>query len=174
MHGAIPPPPELESMLDQASLLVPGLDKSAVLLSLALLQTSRRVLSAFAHHLERYGTTQARFATLLALLLDPESLWTPARLAERAQVTPASMTAIVDGLVRDGLVARRDHAHDRRKKLVEITPAGAQAMARMLPDHFQRLSDAFSSVSPAQRAASTALFTSVSVALDALVGAEET
>jgi DNA-binding MarR family transcriptional regulator len=50
-------------------------------------------------------------------------------LAEAAAVAPPTATRMLDGLVRDGLVTRRTSAEDRRCVLIELTPAGRDALA---------------------------------------------
>lgn len=49
---------------------------------------------------------------------------TPSDIAERLQITTASVTELVDRLQRDDLVSRLPHPTDRRKLLVTLTPDG--------------------------------------------------
>ena len=53
-------------------------------------------------------------------------------LADALGVAPPSVTALVDSAERRGLVARHDHATDRRRRLIELTPHGS-ALASCLP-----------------------------------------
>ena len=55
-------------------------------------------------------------------------------------VTRAHVTRLVDGLERDGLVARSASEHDRRTILVHITPAGRQRLEAAVPHHVAHLS----------------------------------
>lgn len=50
-------------------------------------------------------------------------------LADRLAVRPPSVTAVVDGLVSRGLVARRHAEEDRRRVAHELTPAGRSVLA---------------------------------------------
>jgi DNA-binding MarR family transcriptional regulator len=67
---------------------------------------------------------------------------TMSALAEAEQVRPPTMTRLVDGLERRGLVRRVSHAEDGRVQLVEATAAGkrllqkgrARRVARLLHD----------------------------------------
>ena len=55
-------------------------------------------------------------------ILDQEGAMTAGHLAQRARLSPAAMTTLLDRLERKGLARRvRDEA-DRRKVLVEVTP----------------------------------------------------
>ena len=47
-----------------------------------------------------------------------------ARSAARLQVHPTSVTNLIDGLERSGLVRREPHEHDRRTTLAAITEVG--------------------------------------------------
>jgi DNA-binding MarR family transcriptional regulator len=60
---------------------------------------------------------------------------TPSELAERLQITTASVTELVDRLQRNGLVARIPHPTDRRKLLVTLTPDG-ERKSGLLQDRF--------------------------------------
>ena len=76
----------------------------------------------------------------------------PRRLGELAQamdVAPRSMTSKVDQAEADGLVRRVPDPDDRRATLVELTPAGRQALADVwaqrdvgMRRRLERLSDA--------------------------------
>ncbi|MBN9033032.1 MAG: MarR family transcriptional regulator [Rhizobiales bacterium 63-7] len=74
------------------------------------------------HHL-----SEGKFVLLFLLRDRPEGL-APHELAERAGVTRATITGLVDGLERDGFLARHDVKGDRRKVSVRLTAKG-QAMA---------------------------------------------
>jgi MarR family transcriptional regulator, organic hydroperoxide resistance regulator len=51
-------------------------------------------------------------------------------LAEAAAVAAPTATRMLDGLDRDGLVTRTPSATDRRCVVVELTPAGREALTR--------------------------------------------
>ena len=71
------------------------------------------------------GLSMAQYRALARLLDEPEL---PAgRLAEAADVQPGSMTQMLDGLERDGMVERRRSDADRRVVTVRLTPEGRRA-----------------------------------------------
>jgi DNA-binding MarR family transcriptional regulator len=53
-------------------------------------------------------------------------------LADELGLTPRNVTALVDGLEADDLVARRPHPSDRRATIVELTAGGAVAADAVL------------------------------------------
>jgi DNA-binding MarR family transcriptional regulator len=66
---------------------------------------------------------------------------TPAELAEKAGVTRATMTGLIDTLEKDGLARRETDPNDRRTVLVRLTPAGEALLESTLPDYFRCVSD---------------------------------
>lgn len=70
---------------------------------------------------------------VLAILDGAGGPLTPSTIAERAVVTSASVTSLLDTLERRQLLARRPHPADRRKVLVELTDEGRAVVDRFLP-----------------------------------------
>jgi DNA-binding MarR family transcriptional regulator len=87
-------------------------------LRIAVMRLGRRM------RLERGGSdvTDGQLSALFVLAkYGPQGLGS---LSEFERVTPPSMSRTVGGLEGDGLVTRTASADDRRKVLIEITPAG--------------------------------------------------
>jgi DNA-binding MarR family transcriptional regulator len=66
-----------------------------------------------------------------------EAPMTLREVAHAAEVDPSAATVAIDRLERRGLVQRRAHPDDKRRKLVHLTDAGLQAAAtaqRILTD----------------------------------------
>ena len=64
---------------------------------------------------------------------------TMSRLAEAEQVRPPTITRLVDGLERRGLVRRVSHAEDGRIQLVEATVAGKRLLEKGRAHRVDRL-----------------------------------
>jgi DNA-binding MarR family transcriptional regulator len=75
------------------------------------------------------GRGSGRVKSLLWLTEGPLSL---SGLAEATGVDAPYATLIVDSLEQRGLVERQPDPADRRRKLVTLTPAGRDAVARVL------------------------------------------
>ena len=84
----------------------------------------------------RFATTLPRFDLMAALERAPDGL-SMGDLSRRLMVTGGNVTAIVDSLERDGLVARRSPASDRRTSYVALTSRGRAAFAAMAREHEQ-------------------------------------
>lgn len=79
-----------------------------------------------AEHLAGSGVNGRELAVLL--LLDGHGPESQQQAAARLGVDRTSMVGLLDGLEGKGLVARRPDAGDRRRNVVELTPAGAEAL----------------------------------------------
>ncbi len=87
-----------------------------------------------AHRLQAHGLSEGRFVILVVLLAAGEAL-APHDLAARIGVTRATMTGLLDGLERGGLVARRRNRHDRRSVNIALTAAGRDLAERVNEEH---------------------------------------
>ena len=57
----------------------------------------------------------------------------PSVIAERLLITTGSVTSLLDNLEKRGLIRRLPHPEDRRKLLIEITPAAQAIVDELLP-----------------------------------------
>lgn len=57
----------------------------------------------------------------------------PKVIADRLLVTTGSMTSLLDNLEKRGLIRRHPHPEDRRKLLIDITPAARPIVDDLLP-----------------------------------------
>jgi len=72
-------------------------------------------------------------------------------LADELGLTPRNMTALVDAMEQEGLVARRAHPTDRRAVLVELTPTGLRTADELLEPRIGELTALFDELTPAER-----------------------
>jgi DNA-binding MarR family transcriptional regulator len=72
-------------------------------------------------------------------------------LGDELGLTPRNMTALVDAMEQEGLVARRSHPTDRRAVLVELTPAGLRTADELLEPRIGELTALFDELEPAER-----------------------
>jgi DNA-binding MarR family transcriptional regulator len=72
------------------------------------------------------GVTPSRLNVLI--LLHEEGPQKMGDIAKRARIAARSVTTLVDCLERDGLARRVKHPTDRRATMIELTPAGTEAV----------------------------------------------
>ncbi len=134
--------PRYECLLEGARRF-PELDPSACEVYLHLLRAGDEAFRSCGEPLEAHGISPGRFTVLMLLLRNRDDacggVLTPAELAERAGVTRATMTGLIDTLERDGLVRREPDPNDRRMTPVTLTPAGDAVLQRVVPAYFQRM-----------------------------------
>jgi len=75
---------------------------------------------------DRFGLSEGRFQILVRLHHQPNGRFTMGELAEMLDITPRTVTGLVDNLERDGLVKRVDDPADRRSVYAELTEQGRQ------------------------------------------------
>lgn len=114
------------------------LDIASVETCLAFLSTTADVYAALHVHFARHGLSMGKFTLLMQLFQADEQGLTPSECAERAGVTRATITGLLDGLERDGWVKRQHYLADRRMLSVLLTDKGQKLLSQMLPDHFCR------------------------------------
>jgi len=119
----------------------PELDIASVEACLAFLRTTADVQGALETHFARYNLSMGKFTLLMQLLQADKQGLTPSECAGRSGVTRATITGLLDGLERDGLVERQPFPDDRRMLSVHLTEKGRNLLTQMLPDHFCRTTE---------------------------------
>ena len=76
----------------------------------------------------------------------------PSVIADRLLVTTASVTSLLDNLEKRGLIRRLPHPEDRRKLLIDITPAAQDIVDHLLPSMHARERDVMdATLSPSEQ-----------------------
>jgi DNA-binding MarR family transcriptional regulator len=91
----------------------------------------RAFVKALAGELASHGLLTAQWS-VLRILWDIEGL-TQVELADRMRVEKASLTGVLDGMERAGLIKRSRNADDRRKINITLTAQGRRLKAEVLP-----------------------------------------
>jgi len=115
-----------------------------------LLSLSRAIDQDCAHRLAPLGLSEGRFV-LLFLLQGAEQPLSPHQLAERAGVTLATITGLLDGLARDALLERHPDPDDRRRVNVRLTAAGEALAVQLFDQHTQWIGGLFADLSDQER-----------------------
>jgi DNA-binding MarR family transcriptional regulator len=91
----------------------------------------RAFVKALADELEPHGILSAQWS-VLRILWDIEGL-TQVELAERMRVEKASLTGVLEGMERRGLILRVRNEDDRRKINITLTAQGRRLKSQLLP-----------------------------------------
>ncbi len=116
----------------------PDLDPLACEVYLTLRHVGDTLKSAQEQRLTAEGISLGRFVVLAVLDRMPEQPLPASELAEAAGVTKQTVTSLLDGLERDGLVTRHPCVADRRSVRVRLEPAGRAVLERVLPGMYRR------------------------------------
>lgn len=117
----------------------PDADITAVSSFLHLLRVATDLSVALDNCLSRHGLLQGRWWVLILLMREESKTATPSMLAEKAGVTRATMTGLIDGLEQSGLIERMYDKQDRRSIQIRLTDAGQAKLDVVMPDYYRRL-----------------------------------
>lgn len=126
-------------------------DVSSVETMLTFLRTASEVQHAIYDKLEEHGLSRGKFTVLLIIYQDGENGIYPSEIAEKAEVSRATVTGLLDRLERDGIVERRTDEYDGRMSNVRLTKKGIAMLEAILPAHFLRVSKLMSHLSEQER-----------------------
>ena len=98
--------------------------------------TEKAVDHYFASH---HKFSRARYLILMVLIHCEDKHMTPHEIAKHLNVTRGNMTGLIDGLVKEGLVTKRQDKVDRRQVWIEATAKANKTLDQILPDYFKTL-----------------------------------
>lgn len=162
-HGA----PTLDQARRQIARYGLKADPQAMLVAARLMAAGARLGQAGEVHFGRFGLSTGRYR-LLADLEDHGGEKSPSQLAESLGVSRATVTGLVDGLEREGLVARRPSIEDGRRNVVILTARGAQRLRDLAPEHYARMQAMVGGLSVEERTTFLDLLARVVEGIDAL------
>ncbi len=129
--------------------LVPG-DLLAHRALESLLRAEASVRRRLSADLEREGLSATGFSVLVVLTTAGGELELRA-LRLRLRTSKANATEVVTTLEQRRLVVRRRLAADRRAATVAVTPAGAEIVDRLFPEHTERVAATFAVLDEAEK-----------------------
>lgn len=117
----------------------PDADISAVSGFLHLLRVATDLSIALDACLSKHQLLQGRWWVLILLMREASKTSMPSVLAEKAGVSRATMTGLIDGLEQSGLVERVYTKDDRRSIQIKLTDAGQDKLDEVMPDYYRRV-----------------------------------
>ncbi len=137
-------------------------DTDGLKLCFQLLSVAANIDRSCAQRLAPYALSEGRFVLLFLLEAAPDGL-SPHTLATQAGITRPTVTGLLDGLEKEGLIARQPSQADRRSLTIVLTDKGRQLSAQMFAEHTQWMSDLFNVLNPQERAQMGALLQKMAV-----------
>lgn len=146
-----------------------GVEPTAIFTAMRTFEVADALASAVESNLRhQFGLSIGRFYLLMILHRYAESEITPSDLAQRAGVTRATVTGLLDGLEENGLVERQAHSTDRRRIALQLTAAGKAFIAKRVPAFAPRLSAVASGLSESERRQFLRLLDKIELGLETL------
>src|ERR1700730_119461 len=130
---------------------MPEVDTTSVETYLLFLRVARDAFAAQQAFYDRFELSEGKMVVLLLLHQAPHYRLTPSALADAAEVTRGTMTGLLTGLERSGLVKRTEHPEDGRMFSIELTPAALDLFEQMLPQRFDHIGEFMSSLTEEER-----------------------
>ena len=106
---------------------------------LTLLRVGSDLSMVLNNFLADYGLLQGRWWVLILLMREPDLSASPSQLAEKAGVSRATMSGLIEGLVKQGLVTRIISDQDRRHQQIKLTKAGQAKLDEIMPEYYRRV-----------------------------------
>jgi MarR family transcriptional regulator for hemolysin len=131
----------------------------------ALHNTSRAWRQALDRKLKYLGVSQASWMTIAVAAKAPTPL-SQSELADRLAVEGATMVAMVDRLVRAGLVVREPSTTDRRVKRILLTQAGNVLYGKVRAEAAAFRKELLADIDPKRLLAATELLEGLQGTLD--------
>jgi len=137
--------------LQEASTHVPGADPTICEVFLNILHTGDVASRSEAQFLARYGLNQARLIVMVLLDGAESGSLRSSELADHSKVSRATITGLLDTMVKAGLVTRAVDPHDRRASNVKLTAKGSVLLRKVQPLLIKWSQDTLTALSPTER-----------------------
>nr|WP_320165944.1 MarR family transcriptional regulator [uncultured Methylophaga sp.] len=128
-----------KAILEKFASRYPNADVDAVMQFLHLLGVASELSIGLDKFLSRYQLLQGRWWVLILLMREDNFISSPSKLAEKAGVSRATMTGLLDGLSREKLIERIVDEKDKRQTQIKLTQKGQKQLDEVMPDYYQRL-----------------------------------
>ena len=142
---------------------MPGVEPAATAALLTLFLVSRDLYAATERFFGAFGISDGKWSLLMLLAASSAKRMRPSELAAKLAVTRATITGLLKGLERDGLVSRAHDARDGRVDAVRITRSGTALLRKMIPLLAQRHAAATAALSTAECTTLISLLQKISV-----------
>jgi DNA-binding MarR family transcriptional regulator len=126
-------------------------DANSVIQFLNILRIGSDLSDALNKFLSKRGLLQGRWWVLILLMREQDLTSTSSELAEKAGVSRPTMTGLIDGLERDGLIVRLIDNQDLRRSSIKLTTPGQAKLDEIMPDYYKRVSSLMDVIPSAER-----------------------
>lgn len=148
--------PTQEELQMSTSELLPNLDAGILYSNLLFMKVATEMENNFDSVLANYSLSSGRFTLLYMLKNRPEGML-PSELANKAGVTQATISGLLNNMEKAGLLSRHAHEKDGRSYVIKITQKGQDTLKEIMPLWYPRVQDFWGQISEAEREGLNAL-----------------
>lgn len=115
---------------------------------LFFLQAAGKGLASCQDFLDRFALSEGKLSVLLLLKNTPQHQLTPSEIADGACVTRGTITGLLAGLERAGLVIRDEDPRDGRRAAITLTQHGEELLGRLMDERYHHIDQLISCFTP--------------------------
>jgi DNA-binding MarR family transcriptional regulator len=167
-HPSLPHLAPRQQLLWELARGLPNADLAAIETYLFLAQVASDFFVKQQAFLARYELSEGKLVVLQLLHQAPQHRLTPSPLAHAAGVTRGTMTGLLAGLERSGLVTRTQHPEDGRMAHIELTKRALEIFEWVLPERVGQILQLMSTLTADEQRQLRALLEQVERGLPAL------
>jgi DNA-binding MarR family transcriptional regulator len=144
-------PDAIDELLEAWRTARPDLDPAPLGIVGRIIVLAKRLERSVDAALEKHGLTLGQFDILATLRRNgTKGGLTPTQLLESVVLSSGGMTARLDQLAKDDLIARRADASDRRKVVVELTAKGRRLIDAATATRFEEAKASLPQLKPGE------------------------
>ena len=133
-----------QELLNEYAERIPSLKIKAVESCIALLRTVADISKVLEDHFQEYEISEGKFTILMLLYRQSDYQLSPIELSKKAEVTKGTMTGLIAGLEKQGLVEKQINEKDKRSYLVKLSSKGLKLLNNILPEHYKLIGEIMS------------------------------
>jgi DNA-binding MarR family transcriptional regulator len=126
-----------QRLLEEFRRVMPTEEMRAVETYILFLQVAGESFNNRQAFFDRYALSEGKMAVLAQLRAAGQA--TPSELAEALGVTPGTITGLLAGLERSGLIRREEHPTDRRKAAITLAPGTLAFLDQVYCERFHQM-----------------------------------
>ncbi|MGY3779688.1 MarR family winged helix-turn-helix transcriptional regulator [Isobaculum melis] len=130
----------------------PHIDVEAVQLFLRFQQVNREIQKNYDALFQHFHLTEAKFTILMLIYRQQEHQILPSKLASMLGVKKPTITGIVNGLVKAGLVIKLANQKDKRATFIALTKQGLSLLETFLPTNYTTANTIMGNLTEEERA----------------------
>ncbi|MBO9666997.1 MAG: MarR family transcriptional regulator [Bdellovibrio sp.] len=142
--------PTKEEIHQSAAELLPNADAGILFSNLLFMKVATELDNHFDNVLSNYSLSSGRFTLLYMLNNAPQGM-VPSELANKAGVTQATISGLLNNMEKAGLLARHAHEKDGRSYVIKLTEKGLATLKEILPLWYPRVSNFWGQFSETER-----------------------